>query len=219
VRYLFLALLGLLCLGAAVSLSCARESNSSGSNGALDDDASPTDDDDDASPADDDDDNDDDNDDTAGETVWTDSTTALTWQNGPAVGSIQYDVTDAQLYCSGLSWGGFGGWRLPTISELRSLIRGCAATEPGGACGVTDGCLELRCLASCGGCPHSEGPAPGGFYWPSELSGNADNWWYWSDSAVAPNNLVDDAGWTVDFNLGSVSLALIDYNNAVRCVR
>jgi hypothetical protein len=118
------------------------------------------------------------------------------WQNGVTVAS---DWAGAQTYCAGLSWGGYSGWSLPDIDQLRSLIRGCADTETGGSCGVTDGCLDLNCdNAACNNCSGS-GPGPGGAFWPPEISGVIS--WYWSSSAVA--DLTGDA-WMVSFFSGFV---------------
>ncbi len=184
----------------AVGFRCARDS----------------DDDDD----DDDNDNDDDNDDSApmncnpDGTCCTDPTTGLMWQNGPTVGTIGYVWADAKTYCTSLTWCGYSDWRLPDIDALRSLIRGCTDTESGGACGVTDNCLDLRCRnAACAQCSGS-GPGPGGAFWPPEITGDISS--YWSSSAVADANGYE---WYVGFYFGIVYFAGVDVATSVRCVR
>jgi hypothetical protein len=108
---------------------------------------------------------------------------------------------------------------LPNIDELRSLVRGCADTETGGACGVTDGCLDYTsCWSnSCADCSGG-GPGSGGFYWPAELSGNDNSPYYWSSSAVT-NSLGEDWAWSIYFNAGSVDNASVTFSYSVRCVR
>jgi hypothetical protein len=165
----------------------------------------------------DDNDNDDNDDDTAGQTVWTDPTTGLMWQNGAAVGEYGYDEPDAVNYCADLRWDGYGGWRLPDIDELRSLIRGNSYTVTGGYCGVTDSCLTLSCCvaSSCDVLPGGPGPGPDVAFWPPEVSGYV--WWYWSSSAVA-----DDANyaWGVNFFYGIINDSVDSTNfNVARCVR
>lgn len=55
--------------------------------------------------------------------------------------------SEATAYCESL------GGTLPGISALRTLFVACPATEPGGACGVTDQCTSETCLTeACVGC-------------------------------------------------------------------
>ena len=152
-----------------------------------------------------------DDDNTAGEEVWTDSTSGLMWQVTPTGGTMKWN--SAKSHCQGLSLDGHNDWRLPTISELRSLIRGCDDTETGGDCGVTDECLDYGdCWNNtCQGCSSGGGPA-NGCYWPSQLGGSCS--WYWSSSAVAD---YADLAWYVGFNVGHVNYRYDNY--CARCVR
>ena len=59
--------------------------------------------------------------------TWHDPKSGLTWQNPPS--DVRMDLKTATAYCSSLTLDGGSGWRLPTIGELRSLIRGCPAIE------------------------------------------------------------------------------------------
>lgn len=154
--------------------------------------------------------------------TWTDSTSDLTWQVTPTGGSMNW--FDAKAHCTGLSLDG-GGWLLPTISELRTLIRGCPAIQTGGACQVTDSCLSSSCLGdgdSCNGCPSADGPADG-CYWPVEMYGICGE--YWSSSSTGEGWGEDDFAWYVNFkgsNYGpsGVSFTYTDSNPIfVRCVR
>lgn len=54
-------------------------------------------------------------------TIWTDPLTGLTWQVNPA--SRKMKLKSAKSHCQNLSLGGNTDWRLPTKSELASLIR------------------------------------------------------------------------------------------------
>ena len=144
---------------------------------------------------------------------WTDPTSGLTWQIMPTGGSME--LFGAKSHCSGLSLDG-GGWRLPTIGELRTLIRGCTATEVGGSCNVEEGdCLGGACKdSSCTGCSVNKGPADG-CYWPDEMHGLCTG--YWSSS---PGEGSDDVAWTVDFSRGSVvGRPVSTYPGRGRCLR
>jgi hypothetical protein len=146
---------------------------------------------------------------------WLDPATNSCWQDPPPDNYLNWD--NAMSYCNNLQHGGYGDWRLPSISELRSLIRGCQATETGGACAVKDSCLALECWsASCDGCTDSEGPGTEGCYWDPGLLGGANCGWYWSSSTYAGGST--DA-WLVVFSQGKVGRHIKTNTQSVRCVR
>ena len=116
---------------------------------------------------------------------------------------------DAVSYCNNLTKYGYSDWHLPTISELRTLIKNCSGTVTGGSCGVTDSCLSYSNCRNdaCSGCS-------------SDLSGKysklGDSSWLWSSSVLSDHS---DLAWAVDFFNGSVGNDYKGYINYVRCVR
>ena len=104
---------------------------------------------------------------------------------------------------------------MPTISELRSLIRGCPATQTGGTCGVTDTCLAGSCFGpNCYGCNYLQGPGGGGCYWDAALDGTCS--YYWSSSSYAGSTT---GAWAVVFTGGGVADDTKTNADSVRCVR
>lgn len=156
---------------------------------------------------------DDDDDDDRNGGVYFDSETGLTWQIRPPTETFNW--YEAGEYCLDLKLADQNDWRLPTISELRSLIRSCPETETDGECGVIDGCLDNECWDdSCTGCPQGEGPTDG-CYWPDQLDGSCG--WFWSASATADSSF---PAWIVFFYSGQVHNGHTYYGHyAVRCVR
>ena len=148
--------------------------------------------------------------------TWIDTTTGYTWQRVPP-GAQYYIWREAVGYCKDLTLDGKSDWRLPTISELRTIIRGCTATQPGGACNVTDSCLLSTCWseATCRSCKTGEGPA-GGVFWDSNLDGFGGAYW-----SISPWTYTSGVGaWRVGFGDGSVDNANLEYITAsIRCVR
>jgi len=116
---------------------------------------------------------------------------------------------DAKRYCANLNENGCSNWRLPTISELRTLIKNCPPTEIGGECKVTDDCLSYNCRnKACSGCSSSS-------YGVYSVFG--DTCWLWSSSEQSDARA--DA-WGVLFNDGNISNYYEDGNVLnVRCLR
>lgn len=143
---------------------------------------------------------------------WEDPDHDLVWQNDPI---CRLTWSEAKAYCEDLDWAGHQDWRLPSISELRTLIHGCPATEPDGSCGVTDSCLGFGCWNdTCEDCLRDEGPTPGGMYWPSPIEGECC--WYWSSSGQAEH---EDYAWCVDFWSARIDAQWTEAAYCVRCVR
>jgi len=145
--------------------------------------------------------------------TWTDKKAKLTWQVSPTGKDLDWD--EAAAHCAGVYTTGTP-WRLPTIGELRSLIRGCPKTERGGECKVDEGCLKSECMAlkSCNFCGSHEGPARG-CYWPDELKGECGE--YWSASAIVGGGDGENA-WEVNFYTGAL-YSISGPEPRVRCVR
>lgn len=135
-----------------------------------------------------------------------DEVTNLCWQNPP--GSMM-SHGNATTYCLDHSDGGETEWRLPTIDEMRSLIRDCPASQPGGACAITEGSDSSAWSGNCAGCDASS------CSWPADLNGACLQ--YWSSSIVSDKS---DFAWYVDFSDGGISRMRTDVENYyVRCVR
>ena len=149
---------------------------------------------------------------------WYDSSSGLTWQTPSTYRNM--DWQDAIDYCGDLDADDSSDWRLPKVEELRSLIRGCPATETGGSCPVgedNDGCPSYSMCwdDSCNGCMHDEGPGEMDLYWPNEMP-TVEKGWFWSSSV--DEDAVDNI-WLVSFYEGSVYVGSSTTWNKVICVR
>ena len=123
--------------------------------------------------------------------------------------------TDASNYCYNLTACGYDDWRLPSISELRTLIKNCPNTETGGNCELSDSCLILTDCWNADDC-YSYVCNSGNDY-----SKFKDKGWYWSSSGFSQTFAVDDPGFAygVDFNYGAVGRNACTNSGGVRCVR
>jgi len=146
--------------------------------------------------------------------VWTDPVARLQWQRVPPEERMPLDV--ATTYCDENQAGLPGlGWHVPGIDELRTLIAGCAATEAGGACAVTEDCLDLDgCwTADCWKCAIGEGPSDG-CYREAALEGDCGATW-----SADPVGDQGGRAWFVNFQRGGVHHDLMTVASIVRCVR
>jgi hypothetical protein len=110
--------------------------------------------------------------------IWCDPQTNLCWQNPQRSGFAMDDdgliAAEAAPYCDSLVLDGYDDWRVPTIAELRTLVAGNPATEPGGDCPVAaDTSTRVGFMPSCHGAERFAGPAAG-CYWKDELAGRCD---------------------------------------------
>ena len=89
--------------------------------------------------------------------MWQDPATNLCWSSG----SGTVDWQGAMDYCEGLEDGDFSDWRVPNIDELRSIVDGCEAIMPGGACPIHDGSGSDSLTPAChdNDCGVNDGPS------------------------------------------------------------
>jgi len=152
-----------------------------------------------------------------GDGTLTDPNTGLIWEQEPSIEDTSNYLAENSCFKLEI-YGWIHKWRLPTVSELRSLIRGCSATQTGGGCKVTDQCNSSYCCenSQCIGCSIS----PEGCYWPESLVGDCG--FYWSSTYDESNSGIGSEGgsnWAVDFSEGQVR-QVYDFSSLhVRCVR
>ncbi len=161
--------------------------------------------------------------------TWTDPDSGLTWMDPPvqmAPGSDK-SWSVATEACADLDLAGHTDWRLPSIDELRALIRGCPGTMPGGACAAGEACHSPECFGEPGacrdGCDASQGPVDAGAgmgcYWPEAFGMKASCFLYWSSTLVPTIETDTDYAATVNFDDATVDYFSDTGNLDIRCVR
>ena len=131
--------------------------------------------------------------------IWSKKTGVMTW--GEAVS-----------YCNDMNKDGENIWHLPTISELRTLVRNCEGTVFGGSCGIDDDCLnDARCNQG-GHCEEcSEKANEIGYY--SKFFEFDD---LWSSSEVGDE---ENSAWYIDFWNANLKFKQEDETSSTRCVK
>ncbi|MBQ4439081.1 DUF1566 domain-containing protein [bacterium] len=142
-----------------------------------------------------------------------DPETNLTWSS---IASSDKKWSGAVSYCDNLNESGYTDWRLPTISELRTLIQNCPGTVTGGSCGVVDtGNPSTSCLAS--SCKTSETCRCDFDNRDGRYSKFGDNNVFWSSSTLSDDT---DEAWMLYFSYGEPENVTKTYQYVkVRCVR
>ena len=128
------------------------------------------------------------------------------WSSKAPYSMNWYDAVD---YCENLYECGYSDWYLPSITELRTLIKNCSYTETYGECEVTNSCLyDSCCNEVCDGCSADSS----GYY--SKL-GDTDR--FWSSSLQSDDT---DSAWRINFYYGDIYTAGTDEDDKyVRCMR
>ncbi|HSA33484.1 MAG TPA: hypothetical protein P5077_07150 [bacterium] len=133
-----------------------------------------------------------------------------TWKGSQVFADLEWSALSngsmffngAKRYCDDM------GGRLPTVDELRKVIINCPGSTYGGACQITDSCLDAECWSE--DC-HCDGSA--GLY---SALGDEDIL-LWSSSIGRP---YDGSIWRVNFYSASVDRRdKATYLFHVRCVR
>lgn len=121
----------------------------------------------------------------------------LCWELTPTTTNMNF--FQAIKYCEDLIFDNNSNWKIPTIDELKSLVKGCADFETSGTC-------YPKIL---------EGPGKDGCYWDPLLEGSCGA--YGSSSAVPGE---EGFVWSISFHIAQIEpLPSDDSYFPVRCVR
>jgi hypothetical protein len=138
----------------------------------------------------------------------------LLWQ--AQAGSDYRDQPAAITECNDLVLCGFSDWTLPTVDQLRTIIRGCPATQTGGQCALTSSCLTDSCFDNCAGCDLNMGPN-NGCYLADGLSGAC---WNLSSTTFFSERTGSTRAITASYDRGMIGSQDVTGDMAyARCVR
>ena len=157
--------------------------------------------------------------------IFFDKKTGLLWSSLAGKDDYVKDYSsawkNAYNYCENLTEGEYSDWHLPTIDELRTLIKNCPATETGGTCNLDNIPDDLfdennKVPDECLSCTKDE--ALSGKY---SRIGDFVPLWSSTESPVRVNYVIKFY-WFADFPSGRISTTNETANSSyyfVRCVR
>ena len=143
--------------------------------------------------------------------IWVDPWTTLQWQKFASASPVS--KTSADNICDALTIDGKSDWRVPSISELRSLVRNCTAsyTAPIDGCNVSDSCSMASQCFSANSCQACAGAA---CYGESNLADICQSEWSSTSNMGATNS----QHWTLNFIDGGIIPQNDTSSHYVRCV-
>ncbi|MBR6244943.1 DUF1566 domain-containing protein [bacterium] len=139
-----------------------------------------------------------------------DTTNKITWSPLSA-GTMDWD--SAVSYCDNLDMIGYTDWHLPTIDELRTLVRNCSNTQTGGLCAISDPNALAYGNYVANNCQCELVENNEGLY---SIFGDNDTVTLWSSSEYSS---VDDFAWYLNFANAGVSSHSMSGSYNVRCAR
>lgn len=154
---------------------------------------------------------------------WRDPSTGLCWQVKGIFSEVSNEAIEKDThYCPSLG----AGWRVPSISELRTLVSGCYSAQwdlqwksaPNGVCGISKSCpWSLLCWSDAceNGCTNAGGSGIGGCYWKDPMNTAACGY-YWSSTSSGTG---DGINWGVNFKNGQIFTYGFSGRGSLRCVR
>ena len=96
------------------------------------------------------------------------------WQRGASKRKLTWGA--ALSYCKKLELDGLKGWKMPTILQLKGLLRGCASP---GKCG------HFKSGISCRHCRDNSGPGDNGWFMQRGAWHNPKYPWFWASTPHA----------------------------------
>jgi hypothetical protein len=141
---------------------------------------------------------------------------ALCWQVPMNDSAMTWEAAIA--YCDTLVLGGYDNWRLPSIEDIRTIIRGCKATATGGACAVKPNEPAENWEAGCKGCAKLEGPSPNGCYTNKEF-GACEKKTFYTSGSTGTGDLSDQTRYPIHVNFATGAFGIDAATGLARCVR
>jgi len=141
--------------------------------------------------------------------IYTDPVTGLQWTKQATANN-----PSPETYCNDLVLEGKNDWRLPTITELRSIVSGCASLEPGGSCGSYHDCATAgTCTQTDYAFCHCTEPIVGECFMNTELASSGEM----PSSTVSP----ESQRFTIELcgSGGRIRFGPLMGDFAIRCVR
>ncbi len=128
---------------------------------------------------------------------------------------------EAVKACEDLLWAGRDDWVLPSIDNLRDLVRNCPVTEVGGACPANGQCTDwITCQDSSDcTCGHMAGICRIPTAFLEMFEWEKCGGYFWSSTVATENGEPVEGSWYLDVDYGAIGAEPHGTNGAVMCAR